>query len=184
MLSINRKAGYVLGIDLDYKQIQFMIADINGHPVFSESISLDNETYPDIVQLLIDYIQKAQRKWSHAYYGLISVVIGVHGTVGNDQQINFVPKHQWHHKKLKDALEKQVNIQVVIENNANLSAYAEKVYKHHDSQNLVAIILTSGIGSGMMINGHLQKGFHGFAGEKIGRASCRERVSEQEDDVA
>jgi len=165
MLSINRKAGYVLGIDLDYKQIQFMISDLNGQPVFSESIALGDETYSDIVQLLIDYIQKSQKQWSHAHYGLISVVIGIHGTVGNDQQINFVPKYQWHHKKLKADLEKQVSIQIIIENNANLSAYAEKVYKHHDSQNLVAIILTSGIGSGMMINGHLQKGFHGFAGE-------------------
>src|SRR5690625_5276076 len=53
----------------------------------------------------------------------------------------------------------------MIENNANLSAYAEKVYQYHGSKDLVTIILTSGIGAGIIIDGKLQKGFHGFAGE-------------------
>src|SRR5690625_2129140 len=98
-----------------------MISDLNGLPVLSQSLVLGDGTYSDIVQLLIDYIQSSHKQWSHAHYGLISVVIGIHGTVGNDQQINFVPKYQWHHKKLKADLEKQVSIQIIIENNANLN---------------------------------------------------------------
>src|SRR5690625_6090295 len=38
MRSINREAGYVLGIDLDYKRIQYTVSDLHGYPVHSESI--------------------------------------------------------------------------------------------------------------------------------------------------
>lgn len=54
---------------------------------------------------------------------------------------------------------------ISIQNNANLSAYAERVYAYHESNNLLAIILSSGIGVGLMIDGKLQTGYHGFAGE-------------------
>src|SRR5690625_1527250 len=32
MLSINHEVGYVLGIDFDYRHIQFTIADLSGNP--------------------------------------------------------------------------------------------------------------------------------------------------------
>ena len=37
MLSVNRQAGYVLGIDLDYKHIQYTISDLGGNPVHYQS---------------------------------------------------------------------------------------------------------------------------------------------------
>jgi|SRR5690625_2290859 len=165
MLSINRKAGYVLGIDLDYKQIQYTISDLGGYPVSSQSITIETDDYDKIVQLLTQHIQTLQKEWSNSRYGLISVMIGIHGTVNNEQIIDFVPKYQWHHKNLKEDLTKNLELEINVENNANLSAYAEKVYKHHNSSNLMAINLTSGIGAGIMIDSKLHKGFNGFAGE-------------------
>lgn len=165
MLSINRKAGYVLGIDLDYKQIQYTISDLGGYPVSSQSITIETDDYDKIVQLLTQHIQTLQKEWSNSRYGLISVMIGIHGTVNNEQIIDFVPKYQWHHKNLKEDLTKNLDLEINVENNANLSAYAEKVYKHHNSSNLMAINLTSGIGAGIMIDSKLHKGFNGFAGE-------------------
>lgn len=165
MLSINRKVGYVLGVDLDYKHIQYTVSDLGGYPVFSQAIELDTDDYDEIVQLLIKDIHEFQYKWSESYYGLISVMIGIHGSVYNDETINFVPTYQWQHKNIKEDLAKELDIKVSIENNANLSAYAEKVYQHHSSNHLLAIILTSGIGTGIIIDGKLHKGFHGIAGE-------------------
>ena len=42
MLSINKSAGYVLGIDLDYKHIQYTVSDLGGNPVHYESIDVRN----------------------------------------------------------------------------------------------------------------------------------------------
>ena len=46
-----------------------------------------------------------------------------------------------------------------------MCSVAEKVYKHHQSNNLLSVSLYSGIGLGFMINGELLKGYHGYAGE-------------------
>lgn len=115
--------------------------------------------------MLIQDIQHYQSEWASSEYGLISAIIGVHGTVSNDEKIHFVPAYQWENKSLKEDLENVLEIDISIQNNANLSAYAERVYAYHDSDNLLCIMLSSGIGVGLMVDGNLQTGFHGFSGE-------------------
>ncbi|MFC4025628.1 ROK family protein [Oceanobacillus longus] len=168
MLSIKRDVGYVLGIDLDYKEIQYTLSDLLGYPVHHEKIFLDSEDYEEIVLLLVEHIQKYHKNCSHSRYGLISTVIGIHGTVNKEEEdIFFIPRYKWHSKSLKSDLKEKVNfdLNIHIENNANLSSYAEKVYHYHKSDNLLNIILSSGIGAGIMVDGHIHKGYHGYAGE-------------------
>ena len=165
MLSINREAGYVLGIDLDYKHIQYTVSDLHGYPVYSESTILETDDYDEIVHILMQQIKAYQKKYANSHYGLISVMIGIHGTVNKDELIYFVPKYQWHNKDLKAALIKEIGLPIHIENNANLSAFAENVYKYHQSNDLLTILLASGIGAGIMTDGELHKGYNGFAGE-------------------
>src|SRR5690625_400391 len=45
MLSINRSIGYVLGIDLDYHQIQYTVCDLGGNPVDTETVYFDTDRY-------------------------------------------------------------------------------------------------------------------------------------------
>ena len=165
MLSINKSVGYVLGIDLDYKNIQYTVADFSGKPVHYESVNMDTDNYEEIVSLLIEQINTYKSKYAKSRYGLVSVMIGVHGTVNKDESIFFIPTFQWQNKNLKEDLTAELDINITIQNNANLSAYAERVYKHHESNNLLCIMLSSGIGVGIMIDGNLHKGYHGYAGE-------------------
>lgn len=165
MLSINHDAGYVLGIDLDDRNIQFTVSDLGGNPIQYDSVDLETDDYEDIVAILSGHIKTYQTNYSTSRYGLISTVIGIHGTVNNDETINFVPTHQWKNKDLKADLEQEIDMNISIENNANLSAYAERVYIHHESNHLLCILLSSGIGTGIMIDGKLHKGYHGYAGE-------------------
>jgi len=166
LLSLNKKAGYVLGVDLDYKRIQYTLSDLLGNPVMTEVVELDQDDYETTIQLLIKHIKEYKKKCPKSKYGLVSVVIGIHGTINKeDESILFVPKYQWHHKHIKHDLEKELNLPIAIENNANLSAYSERVYFHHECDNLLTLILTSGIGAGIMIDGKLQRGYHGYAGE-------------------
>lgn len=166
MLSINEDAGYVLGIELDYKSIFYTVSNLKGKPVLEYEEKLDTEDYHLIVQAMIKKIKEYIQQFSNSSYGLVNAVIGIHGTINKqDESIRFNPRYRWLQKNIKEDLQKEIKLPLFIENNANLSAFAEKVYKHHHSNNLLTIILTSGIGSGMIINGELHKGFHGFAGE-------------------
>jgi len=165
MLSLNRKAGYALGIDLDYRHITFTLSDLIGYPVYSDTIELQNSNYDEIVQILKKQIKLYQGLYSTNTFGIVGIVIGIHGIVGKDEIIHFVPQHKWREKDLKGDLEKEFNIGIQIENNANLCSFAEKVFKHHHSENLLSISMYSGIGLGVLLNGDALKGFHGYAGE-------------------
>jgi predicted NBD/HSP70 family sugar kinase len=165
MLSLSPNAGFAIGIDLDYQDIKFTISDLLGNPVHSDRVELTNSNYDEIIQILINQIRGYQERFSHSRFGIIGVVIGIHGTVTNDKTISFVPQHRWYNKDLKAELEKYLNIVVYVENNANLCAFAEKVFNFHQCSNLINISMYSGIGLGILINGDLVKGYHGFAGE-------------------
>lgn len=179
MLSINSEEGFVLGIDFDYREIQFAVSDLQGHAVETNFILLETTNYNEIVQILIKHIKHFQSKYSNSHFGMTHAIIGIHGTVNKDETIYFIPKYQWRNKDLKRDLQQELDIVITIENNANLSSYAEKVYQYPESSNLLTIILSSGIGSGTIIDGQVQKGYHGYAGEMghmiihPGGKSCR-----------
>ncbi|SDM61822.1 ROK family protein [Bacillus sp. OK048] len=165
MLSLNHQAGFALGIDLDKKNITFTLSDLNGHPVSIDVMEIQTSDYTDILDLLINQIEIYQERSSNTRYGLVGAVVGIHGIVNNDEMIYFVPYHKWHNKNLKEDLQNGTGINIYVENNANLCSVAERVYKHHQSENLLSVSLYSGIGLGIMVKGELLKGYHGYAGE-------------------
>ncbi|MBS4177891.1 ROK family protein [Lederbergia citrea] len=165
ILSLNRKAGYALGIDLDKGQVIFNLTDLLGYPVHTETVQLETTNYEEILDLLSTYISDFKSRCQESAYGIIGVVVGVHGIVSSEENIHFVPQLQWRNQNLKADLEKKIAVKVFVENNANLTAFAERVYKHNQSDHLLSITMQSGIGLGMMTNGEILKGFHGYAGE-------------------
>jgi predicted NBD/HSP70 family sugar kinase len=165
MLSLNAHAGYALGIDLDYRTITFTLTDLIGNPLHSDKVELESSNYEEIIQILITKIKSYKEAYSQSCWGIVGVVIGIHGTVNNDETIGFVPQHQWYNKDLKGDLEKHFDLVVTIENNANLCALAEKVYSYHSSENLISVNMYSGIGLGVLMNGKLLKGYLGYTGE-------------------
>lgn len=58
-----------------------------------------------------------------------------------------------------------MDVNIHIENNANLCAFAERVFNHHDSDHLLCVTMYSGIGLGIIMDGDLIKGVNGYAGE-------------------
>ena len=110
MLSINKSVGYVLGIDLDYKHIQYTVADLSGKPVHYESVEFETDNYEEIVIYLLNRLKRIKASIAKSRYGLVSVMIGVHGTVNKDESIFFIPTYQWQDKSLREDLTKELDI--------------------------------------------------------------------------
>jgi glucokinase len=96
-----------------------------------------------------------------------AVGIGAAGyvdAVGSD--ILFAPNLAWRNEPLKEQVEDQVGLPVLVENDANAAAWAETMLgaaRGHDHVMLVAV--GTGIGAGIVINGRLYRGQWGIAGE-------------------
>lgn len=73
-------------------------------------------------------------------------------------------------KPFKEDLERRLDVPVLIANDANCFALAEThlgaVRQHHpDAKVVFGIIMGTGVGSGIVINGRILNGHHGIAGE-------------------
>ncbi|OMF22686.1 ROK family protein [Paenibacillus sp. FSL H8-0548] len=165
MLSLNAEAGYALGIDLAYDEIKFILSDLLGRPIASASIKTPSTDYKEILSLLINYIAMYNEQFQGSRYGIVGIVIAVHGLVASDEVIHYAPRFHWNHIDLKSDLEKTVSNKIFIENNANLSALAERVFIHHETDNLLCATFYKGIGLGMIMNDKFFRGHDGFAGE-------------------
>lgn len=165
MLSLNPLAGYAIGIDLDERMITYKVSDLLGNPVHSKIVELVNSNYEEVLRILIGQINHYKETYSLSQCGIVGVVVGIHGTVKNDETIGFVPQHKWYNKDLKGDLGSHLDLPISIENNANLCAFAEKVFSCHSSKNLISVSMYSGIGLGVLMNGELIKGYLGYTGE-------------------
>ncbi|WP_286231140.1 ROK family transcriptional regulator [Neobacillus mesonae] len=165
MLSLDGSAGYALGIDLDFGKITFTLSNLLGIPISSNTIEINTTAYSETLPILIDQIKNYIVEWKDNRYGIVGIVIAIHGLVSKDEIIHYVPRFDWNDINLKNDLEKEIGIDIYIENNANLCAFAERVFVHHSTDNLLCATLYSGIGLGMMRNNDFFRGHNGYAGE-------------------
>ena len=79
----------------------------------------------------------------------------------------FAPNLAWRDEPLRDYVSKAVGLPTVLENDANVAAWAEFRFgaARHADDSMVMITVGTGIGGGIVINGGLWRGANGMAGE-------------------
>lgn len=67
---------------------------------------------------------------------------------------------------MRDYLQERLGVKVVLDNDSNVAAFAElRQGAGRGCKNMVYVAVSTGIGSGIIINGELFRGSHGWAGE-------------------
>jgi glucokinase len=79
----------------------------------------------------------------------------------------FAPNLAWRDEPLRDYVTKAVGLPTVLENDANVAAWAEFRFgaARHADDSMVLITVGTGIGGGIVLNGGLWRGANGIAGE-------------------
>lgn len=96
-----------------------------------------------------------------------AIGIGAAGFVAADRAtVVFAPHLSWRDEPLRDRLRGRVTKPVFIDNDANAAAWAEwRFGAARGHSHLVMITLGTGIGGGLLIDGHVMRGRYGIAGE-------------------
>lgn len=96
-----------------------------------------------------------------------AVGIGAAGFVAADRAtVVFAPHLSWRHEPLRDALQKRVAVPIFVDNDANAAAWAEwKFGAAQGESHVMMVTLGTGIGGGILIDGQVQRGRFGIAGE-------------------
>ncbi|MCW6016601.1 ROK family transcriptional regulator [Serratia marcescens] len=163
ILQYNGKAGLSISIDIGYNYIYGLLTYLDGEEIQhiqKKPITLDEEA---IYLYLSEIFTLFEQHLPTTEYGIIGVAIAVHGPVYHGEPI-FGPHYNFDHISFRKIAEKLRNYPVYLENEANLAALGEYSFTS-DSENLVSINMHSGIGAGIVKNGNLEVGAHGFAGE-------------------
>jgi glucokinase len=97
-----------------------------------------------------------------------SVGIGAAGWIDAERStVLFAPNLAWRDEPLRDELRKRLTVPVIVENDANVAAWAEFRFgaaKDADDS-MVMLTLGTGIGGGIVLGGQLVRGAHGIAAE-------------------
>ena len=99
--------------------------------------------------------------------GVAAVGVGAAGFVDADgARVLFAPHLSWRDEPLRDHLKSRLGLPVLLDNDANATAWAELSFgAARGHRQVLCITLGTGIGGALVIDGRVFRGAHGLAGE-------------------
>lgn len=99
--------------------------------------------------------------------GLVGVGLGAAGFVSADRTtVVFAPHLAWRDEPIRDRLAARLGLPVSLENDANAAAWAEYRFgAGRDEPRLLLVTLGTGIGGALVLDGVVERGRFGLAGE-------------------
>ena len=96
-----------------------------------------------------------------------SVGVGIPGVANSSTGvIDKCPNMSWYHVPFREEFHRHLSLPLYIENDANVAALAESVAGvSAGTSSSVFVTIGTGIGSGIILNGKIWRGFHGVGGE-------------------
>lgn len=164
-LHLNKERVGIIGVNIRPAMTTLALADLDGHFIAQESFT----TARDPNQFIEDLVPRLQNLTS-IRHELTCEGIGVSlpGRVDlTSQRLVFAPNLNWRDFDLKTPLEEATGLSVELENAANACALAEIWFgrRSHSAQDLIALTVSEGIGTGLVMNRQLIRGSTGVAGE-------------------
>jgi predicted NBD/HSP70 family sugar kinase len=165
LYSVVPSSAYVAGLYMDLDLVSAAVADVTGRRVAEVSVNPNGADDP--VELVCGVIERACASAGVDLARLSALVIGSPGVVdprtGDPQLAVNLPA--WHEGAL-DALRDVLHKPVVIENDVNLAAMAERAAgAAAGADDFVLVWMGVGLGLATMLGGRLHRGTTGAAGE-------------------
>jgi predicted NBD/HSP70 family sugar kinase len=154
----------IIGVDIRPTQITVALADASGK--FSSQEAMPTPADPQVaITQLIDAIHRIK----NAFGGKMIEGVGISLPGRFDHASNrlvFAPNLKWPDIDIRNPIVEQTGLDVELENAANACVLAEVWFDRvHECRNLVVVTVSEGIGTGVLANGALVRGFGGMAGE-------------------
>ncbi|MGM9882672.1 MAG: ROK family protein [Limosilactobacillus reuteri] len=176
LICLNRNYGFVASFNIGTAYMASMFNYINGEIIQYNRQPIEHFDILNIMQMIKGEI-KEMEKVDQTSHGLLAISFSIHGIVYHNKVLDS-PFIELGGIDLQEYFEREFDVPVVLENEANLSAVFENDYCASDNiKDLITISIHRGIGVGVIANGGLYRGNRGMAGE-IGRALMTDRLIE------
>jgi predicted NBD/HSP70 family sugar kinase len=177
LLSFDRSAGAVVGIDFGHSHIGVVVGDLS-HTVLAElwrDVDVDSSASHGL-DIATELVESALEEAGIDRERVLGVGMGIPGPItsssGTVGSTSILPG--WVGVDAASAMHERLGMVVRVENDANLGALAELVWgAGRGAQDFVFVSVRSGIGGALVIDGRLYRGSGGTAGE-LGHTLFRE----------
>ena len=169
LLTLDRSAGLVLGIDFGHEQVHVAIADLSRTILAERTQALDVDKSAaralDVAVELADEVVAAAAVDGQAMLG---AGVGLSGPIdvsaGTVHTGKILPG--WAGVRPADELEARLGLHVHLDNDANLGALAEVTLGAGiGARDAMYLMVSGGVGAGLILGGELYRGTGGTAGE-------------------
>ena len=177
LLAINPRYGYIVGIDMGATHLGILLTDFSAHVLeeIEYPFSVDDGPKSCLNQIdgyLSELLSRINLKVSH----ISSIGMNVPGPfvveTGKTSSPPIMPG--WDGYPIRSHLEEIWKVPVTIGNDAEFGALGEWAYgAGRGESNLVYIKVGTGVGAGLLLDGHIYRGTTGSAGE-IGHITIQE----------
>ncbi|HSP39410.1 MAG TPA: ROK family glucokinase [Frankiaceae bacterium] len=174
--------GLAIGIDVGGTKILAGVVDDDGHlsaTTGRPTPSTDPEAVADAIAEIVDELRgkvgsgvgsgadTGDGDGADTGAGIETVGIGAAGFVDRDRStLLFAPNLAWRDEPLRDKVAKRVELPVVVENDANATAWGEfRFGAGRERSDLICLTIGTGIGGGIVLGEALYRGSFGIGGE-------------------
>jgi len=172
-LHLNVKRAGIIGVNVRPTTTTIALANLNAQFIAHESFQTNRDA--DVfIEDLTERLQSFIKFHPETYFEGIGV--SMPGRVDStSKKLVFAPNLGWRDVDLQTPIERATGLLVEIENAANACALAEIWFDRRSNgmQDLIAVTISEGIGTGIITNGQLLRGVNGVAGE-FGHISLNE----------
>jgi glucokinase len=158
----------VLAADLGASHATVAVTDLAGTLLAEQSEPLDIASGPEVVlgwmvdsaNALLEQLERDPRE-------VAAIGIGVPGPVEHStgQPVNPPIMPGWDRFDVPGWVQQHLDVPVLVDNDVNIMALGERAVAWPEVENLMFVKVATGIGSGIISGGRLQRGAQGIAGD-------------------
>src|SRR5580765_107320 len=168
LLRLDPSAGTAVGVYFDHTHLVVAIADLSSQVLAERRVALDvDHSAAAALDSAVELVDAVLDDAGLRREDVVGVGMGVSGPIdlaGNVGHTVILP--DWAGLNAADELGRRLDLEVAVDNDANLGALAEVAAgAGRGLTDVVYVMLSSGIGSGLVLGGRLHRGASGFAGE-------------------
>jgi predicted NBD/HSP70 family sugar kinase len=168
VLVFNRDAGVVLAADLGATHSRVAVSDLVGAPLAERAGDLDIALGPErVLEWLDERFGELLAEVSRSRDDVRGIGVGVPGPVefASGRPVNPPIMPGWDDFAIPEWFAGRYRAPVLVDNDVNIMARGEHRMHWRDTEHLLLIKVGTGIGCGIVADGHIHRGARGAAGD-------------------
>lgn len=166
LLSFEPNRRFLVGVTITNSIITIAELNLEAKVKRLETFPVRSETGEDFITYILQCMERFLSKCDrlHMCFGISVIAPGI-----IDSQkgiIRYNSKHRLKNVPFKEICEERFGLDTWLDNDTNALALAEKTFgRFQPYEHLIYIMIGDGVGSGIVVNGSIFRGFSGGAGE-------------------